>query len=125
MPKNDTQLFYLLVANGPIPLGRPLPLKKGFEAELIPLGEVLLRTQDTGLANGVWVYSVDSFCILTGMSKTTFYRECKDERIDARVMRGRTVVLRDEAIAYLLSLPKLQLSKPALDLEPEINEEDA
>ena len=53
MPQKSTQLFYILVADSPIPLGRPLPLKRGIKAELVPLGEVLLKTDAANMAKEV------------------------------------------------------------------------
>ena len=63
-------------------------------------------------------------CALLDISKPTLYRIFKSEKLQPRKMGGSTVVLRDEAIEYLRTLPRLKLSKIPVEASGDETEED-
>ena len=52
-----------------------------------------------------WAYTVKEFCKLAKLSRREFYYEIKRKKLQARKRGSRTLVLRQDAVAYLASLP--------------------
>lgn len=50
--------------------------------------------------------SVEAFCRLYGIGRTHFYQEVKAGRIPVRKAGKRTLVLKEDAEAWLAALPK-------------------
>ena len=48
---------------------------------------------------------------IAGVGKTTIYEELADGRLVARKARGRTIILREDLIAWLAGLPTWEKSK--------------
>ena len=51
--------------------------------------------------------SIDQFCEVYGVGRTTAYEEIKDERLVARKVRGRTIILRIDSKSWADNLPKI------------------
>lgn len=56
-------------------------------------------------------YSIDMLAEATTISKSGIYREIEERKLIARSIRGRTVVLADDAKAWLAALPPLTLRR--------------
>ena len=50
-------------------------------------------------------FSIKDFCEWASVSRTTAYREMTDGRLKSRKLRGRTIILKSDADAWLHSLP--------------------
>lgn len=52
-----------------------------------------------------YTHSIDEFAKLAGLSRVTVYNEIRSGKLKARKIGRRTVVLADDAKAYLNALP--------------------
>lgn len=50
-------------------------------------------------------FSIKEFCEWASVSRTTAYREMTDGKLKSRKLRGRTVILKSDADAWLDALP--------------------
>jgi excisionase family DNA binding protein len=55
-------------------------------------------------------YSVEEFAEVTGLGRTAIYAAIKAKRLVARKHGGRTVILREEGIAFLQALPQREVA---------------
>jgi len=55
-------------------------------------------------------WSVDEFARNHGIGRTTAFAEIKDGRLIARKVKGRTIVIDEDAAAWRASLPKVHES---------------
>jgi hypothetical protein len=58
-------------------------------------------------------WSVDEFARNHGIGRTTAFAEIKDGRLIARKVKGRTIVLEEDASAWRAALPKVHESSAA------------
>lgn len=56
-------------------------------------------------------YSIERLAEETDIGRTTIYQEVRDGRLVARKIRDRTVVLTEDALAWLRSAPPLPAGK--------------
>ncbi|SFK79199.1 helix-turn-helix domain-containing protein [Methylocapsa palsarum] len=50
-------------------------------------------------------YGIDAFVKIAGIGRTTVFQEIAEGRLKARKIGRRTIILKDDAIAWLTSLP--------------------
>lgn len=63
------------------------------------------------LPSGRLAFSVDEFAAASGLGRVTLYEAIKKQRLLARKCGTRTLILRDDAIAFLQNLPRLKPSQ--------------
>ena len=61
------------------------------------------------------MYSVDEFCAMNGVSRSTLYAEVQDGKLIARKMRYRVVIFAEDMQAWRDALPRVTVNyaKPA------------
>lgn len=64
-------------------------------------------------APDVRAWSVDQFARSHGIGRTTAYAEIKEGRLIARRVKGRTLILDEDAAAWRAGLPKVHESSAA------------
>jgi excisionase family DNA binding protein len=52
-------------------------------------------------------YGIDEFCKIANLGRTTLYKDIAEGRLRAVKNGRRTVILRDDAMAFLAALPAL------------------
>jgi len=53
-------------------------------------------------------YGIDEFCKIANLGRTTLYKDIAEGRLRAVKNGRRTVILRDDAMAFLAALPPFQ-----------------
>ncbi|PNE11160.1 MAG: hypothetical protein CR217_10245 [Beijerinckiaceae bacterium] len=53
-------------------------------------------------------YGIDEFCKIANLGRTTLYKDIAEGRLRAVKNGRRTVILRDDAMAFLAALPALE-----------------
>ncbi len=94
-------LFYLVKVQGVpalrLTLGKPLPLKTTtFGLQIVPFAEVTPESLDVSQN-----YSLSEIAVVLGVSPSTIKREIRDGNLKVTEVRGRRVVLYEDAVAYL------------------------
>jgi len=55
-------------------------------------------------------YTIAEACVLSKIGRTTMYAAIKDGQIKARKLRRRTVILHEDLVAFLQSLPMIDMN---------------
>lgn len=96
-------ICYLIVAGDLLPIGKPLSKPKaGWVGDIIPIAQVIPNT-----AGPIRAYDIGEFCRLVGISPATFHRLVKAGRLIARKIDGKTVVIFEDALAFIQKLPRV------------------